>query len=593
MAYLDDVWYTDFGNGSSTGYWSISVWTVATAVTVGTIRRPVSPTSGSERAYICVVAGTTHATTQPGWVTSRGALTTDNTVTWQECTGQAALNGDNTNTPTWASLKASTSAANPGQIIKNNSGTSYQICTVAGNIAASEPSFSSTAGVTTVDSAATWTSLGVVGNWTSLWIVPHARLSNVFIISYFGAGDRIYVASSHAETSSSIITIDPKGTLAAPGYILCVNKSNVPPTSANLATGASITTTGTASILISCVAAGVSYFYGISFSSGSGANSVDITIGNNFSTFIVFKSCSFVLGGTSGGNISITANTLTTYNGIEWDNCTVQFASIISSVNAIGYFSWRNTLSAVQGATIPTSLMQSGSAAPAVMRFDAVDFSALVLKTLITNNMASPASISLNNCRYASSMNVADRSTGFGGPEIYGNCSDSAATNYRMEKYSCSGNQTTETTIIRSGGASDGTTPVSWKFVTTSNAPWYAPMEAIPITVWNDITGVDLTVTVYGIVTSATIPNNDEVWIDVSYLSNVSYPLASYVTTTKADILATGSALSSDSSTWGGSTTKFKMTATIHPEQKGYVTIYVKLAKPNTTYYIDPLVTIT
>lgn len=53
----------------------------------------VIPTTANGRRYICIAAGTTHATTEPTWPTTVGATVTDGTVTWK-CYGVAYTNSD-------------------------------------------------------------------------------------------------------------------------------------------------------------------------------------------------------------------------------------------------------------------------------------------------------------------------------------------------------------------------------------------------------------------------------------------------------------------------------------------------------------------
>lgn len=61
--------------------WS-TTWAAATAYAVGDV---VRPTSGNGHLYMCVVAGTSHASTEPTWpTTSRLTVTDNSSVTWAE-----------------------------------------------------------------------------------------------------------------------------------------------------------------------------------------------------------------------------------------------------------------------------------------------------------------------------------------------------------------------------------------------------------------------------------------------------------------------------------------------------------------------------
>jgi hypothetical protein len=241
------------------------------------------------------------------------------------------------------------------------------------------------------------------------------------------------------------------------------------------------------------------------------------------------------------------------------------------------------------GAVVPTTFLSvSGGLTDVTLR--GIDLSAFTGagKTLV--NVTGNAAVRLFDCRVGASITTSTTPTQPAG--IFDLVrTDSGATNYRVERYGYRGTQTTETTIVRAGGASDGTTPVSWKFVTTANVNWVTPFISFPIAVWNDTVLVSKTITIFGIWGGASVPNNDDIWIELFYLGSTAAPLGFYVNTSKSDGLATGTALPSDSSTWGaGSTTPFKMTISITPQLKGPVNLVIKAAKPSSTFYIDPLI---
>jgi hypothetical protein len=596
MPLVDNAWYVNFGNGSSTGYYAVTAWAASAGKVCGNlVRQLAAPAVNSERVFVCVASTAGTGTTggaEPAWVLTRGAKTTDNTVTWQEATGVAALNGDLTNTPLWSNAGIKGQAIVLGQVIQNVAGTLVLICTTAGTAGAgAEPSWSAftNAGATTADNTVTWTSLGAQSNFTG-WQAPHARLANAYASTWGQSGNSFFVASEHAETQATALTLTSPSLSNATSFVYCVNKSNVPPTSANITTGATITTTGNSNLLISTNTAGAeTYYNGITFSCGSGANAPLLVTasGQGVNAYI---NCSLQLAGTTGGSIFSSSSTPGAQTKVKWINTTVKFASTAANITGTSDIFWANTASAILGATIPTSLITMG--APVTHTLIGVDLSAAGSGVTLVPATLQGGKVIFQDCKFGASVTVAATPTSLGCAETYVVRSDSSATNYRQEKYQYTGTQTAETTIVRTGGASDGTTPISWKIVSTANSKWTFPFEAIPITIWNDVTATNRTVTIYGIWGGGAVPNNDDIWIDVDYLGSSATPLGTIATLTKANNLAANAALTTDASTWGGSTTPFKMVLTLsspQPGLKGYFNIYVKGAKPSTTFYIDPL----
>lgn len=401
------------------------------------------------------------------------------------------------------------------------------------------------------------------------------------------AGDTFFIAHDHAETQASTMTITSKGTEATPCRFYCVNRAgSVPPVSADLRTTATISTTGASNISL---AGTVAECYGIIFTAGDSTNSASIFVGSTLNRTYKLNACALRLNGNHvAGRLQIASGAAG--NFVSMENTTVQFANTSQLMLSNGRVIWRYTPSAVTGATIPTILL---SYAGGGWYLEGVDLSAVGSGKIIADNIGTPnASAVIKDCKLGASVTVAQNPVAVGSAETVIIRCDSGDSNYRTEKYAFGGTQTTETTIVRSGGASDGTTPISWKIVTTANSEWEYPFECLPISIWNETVGSSVTVTVEGIWGGGAVPNNNEIWIDVEYLGTSGFPLASKATSTKADGLAAGSAITAGSGTWGGSTTKFAMSATFTPQEIGPITIYVNAAKVSSTFYVDPKVTV-
>jgi hypothetical protein len=635
VAVVNTVWYTNFGDGSTTGYYAVTAWATGTVTAAGARRRQnAAPAVGSERVFICIIAGTTHASTEPTWILTQGAKTTDNTVTWMECTGKPAVNGDVTNTP--LSSSARSQAVVLGNIVKNNTATHYFICTTAGTCGAGEPTYNTTTGGTTADNTATWTCIGAVGAF-SAWNAPGARMAT----SWATTGDTVYVSSIHAETQAAALSIAPAGLTQ---YLCVANAGSTPPVAADLTTGASCTTTGNNTITLS----GISYFQGIAFSCATGAFGTLFNISTGINSYVSMRNCalsqkgtanpSFVFGNSTGSKIELVNTTLGFGGGtgelVTWSGC---------------QFVWRDTASALSavGGTWPTNPFRANLG---TLLIENVDLSAFA-GSAYWNVNAGPSKAVFSRCKLAA-ITMIGATTSPGHAEIDVIACDTAGATYRHERWQpFEGNQTIETVVVHTGGASDGTTTFSWKIATQNTARWTMPFESLPITIWNPTTGADVTVTLEGLVSAAALPNNDDIWIIARYFGTAASTLGSSVTETKATPLTANAALTASTVAWdgaasarqnshayslgdvikvatnsgriffcttagtsagsepggyasavdGGSVTdsgavfraavRFKLAVTLtgpQPQIAGYVSLTVRVGKLSATYYVDP-----
>jgi hypothetical protein len=150
-----------------------------------------------------------------------------------------------------------------------------------------------------------------------------------------------------------------------------------------------------------------------------------------------------------------------------------------------------------------------------------------------------------------------------------------------------------ESTIVRTGGASDGTTPISRKMTSSANAKFFAPLESDDVFAWNETTGSSVTVTAETMTDNVTL-TDAEAWVEVEYLGTSGFPLGSGASDRAADILATPANQTTSSEAWTttGLTTpvKQKLSVTFTPQEKGLIRARVMLAKASTTLYFCPKV---
>ncbi len=431
---------------------------------------------------------------------------------------------------------------------------------------------------------------GSDGDNGSTWALAFATLA--YALSQMSAGDRLWVSESHAETQASAMTLTSPGTAASPCEILCGDDAAEPPTA--LATTATVTTTGSNAINFS---AGFDYYYGVTFSGGDGAGSgATISFLAGQKRWQVFDSCKFIMPGTHTA-VDLAMSSFGSSNDdqqIEFINTTVKFGNVEKGIRPALRFLWKNTASAIDaGGSAPTTLFESVASQPAQVFLHGVDLSALGAgKSLVEASAASPGHYRFENCKLGASVSfTAGTIIGQGGTIIEAVNCDSADTNYRYYYEDYRGTIQQESTIVRTGGASDGTTTISRKMVSSANTKLYSPLILNSVGILNETVGSSVTVTVHVVTDNITL-QDDEAWLEIEYLGTSGTPLSLFASDRMSDILATPANQTTSTETWtttGLSTpVKQQFAVSFTPQEKGVIRARIHLAKPSTTMYVCP-----
>lgn len=404
------------------------------------------------------------------------------------------------------------------------------------------------------------------------------------------AGDDVWVASTHSEITSSAVTYTFPGTNASPNrcIVASTTSGNAPPLSADLVSSASASVASATSGALSV--SGDVYFRGVIFNAGTSTGASNLNLANAAGNFQKYELCTLNQVGTGVGQNII----LSQGNAETWlVNTSVSFGNTGNGMFARGRHIWQN--GSITGAIIPNTLFATTTAGTMIV--EGTDLSP-VTGTIIANITGGPSTFYFKDCKLNAGASVLPATSittaGLGGPEAYVVRCDSGATTYRQEKHNYCADLIQNISITRNGGATDGTTPISWQITTTANAKWYNNFQSFPISIWNNTVGSTVNVTVHATsnLAAGAFPNNNDIWIEAEFLGSGSTPLGSFTTNTISNVLTTATAYTSDSNTWlnppaGGT---FAMTVAITPQMAGPITVYVRCAKTSTIFYVDPLI---
>lgn len=423
------------------------------------------------------------------------------------------------------------------------------------------------------------------------------------------AGDRVLINSAHTETAASISYTCP-GTNASPMQFLSVTPTGTSGISSLTAGAAFTANSGSGGLAVN----GSGYFYGINWTMSSTSSTV-LGFAGGVGDHQVHDTGQFNLT-SSGGSSNIQLGNATTGGGsrVLLKNCTFRFGATGHRISFLGDVVVQGGSWSASGTLNPGAIFApapgSGTGRGSKLLVDGFDFSNLNAAINLAGSGQGGVVMTFRNCKLPASWSgapIADGSLVAGQRVEMYNC-DNADTNYRLWVKEYTGSIRDETTIVRSGGASDGTTPISWKMDTTANVAYPTSVLRSPeIAVWNDTSGTSKTVTVemvhdtnvaagQGAGTSFAF-RDDEVWLEVQYLGDGTRPISTFVSDAPTNIITTAADQASSSVTWTttGMTTpvKQKLSVTFTPQEKGWFICTVCVGKASKTLYVCPKADIT
>jgi hypothetical protein len=452
-------------------------------------------------------------------------------------------------------------------------------CTTAGTSGAAEPAWPTSGTRTDGVGALVWTLRNPNdGDWNNASCYLHYVLNHAAV----GTGDFAYVDDGHSEAYGANMMVLGPTVASAPLKILCVDKA-----ADTLSVGAVCGGTGTLGFARYVYSYGVCYKGAVTTLTGATAAVARIILESDGSDVLDITGAATASGLYTGSVFTIING------GIKHDSA----GDTISPISD-GVFEWfGGTLTC--GAE-PTGVFSNASLC-GVMSIKDVDLSSVGAGVLFGAVSGTNGNFDayFERCKlHASTTLFTSFSSGkMGGDRIkFHNCNAGNAS-YGLAEYERLGSTVHETTVVRTGGASDGTTLISLKMVSFNDAEIvvdnYFALKSPPIYSWT-ASNTEKTFTIEFVHDSATALQNDEIWMEFEYPVNNTDGLGGFARN-KCAVLAAAADTTDSAETW--TTTGLtnpntrKLTVTVTPGKAGPVIARVCLAKSNTTVYIDPKIT--
>lgn len=422
----------------------------------------------------------------------------------------------------------------------------------------------------------------------STWALAKATLAAALTAA--GTGGRVFVSQAHSEPLAATTTF----TIPAGCRVIACSDAAEPPTAIVKASDVThpVIYANAANYAINISIDDGAVVQGIEFQPYNGGytgTTAGFTVSNtvNGQGLFVLRYCKVNPGATSTGAYTYSFGTNGRSRKIVIDECEFVTRNASAQLRMMygKYFLRKVTFSG----TMPNAPFVAESYADVFVEDS--DLSNLTT-ALVTNKTDVGGTVTFHRCKLANAVAKSSGSRTHSQTTRVQlvNC-DSADTNYRFDDDQYIGEVVTETTLVRTGGATDGTTAVSWKMATGANATEQIPLVSPEMAIWNETTAASKTVTVEILHDSATNLTDAEVWLDLNYLGTSGFPVGATVNDARAHLLATAADQTASTVAWTttGMTTpnKQKMSVTFTPQEKGFFIGRVYLAKASKTIYVD------
>jgi hypothetical protein len=433
-------------------------------------------------------------------------------------------------------------------------------CTTAGTSAATEPTWNLTDGATTTSGTATFTQVAgreteqLAGNWRAPLATAQAA------VTVLGAtAATFFVSNDHTDTQAATYLIGASS--LQQWFSVSRTGASLPPTSTDYLTGATIQTSGANTLTIR----GITFMKGVTLKAGSGSSNASLTLtdssGGAAPAQVSLEDCSLVLNTTSASARFVFQPAGFSESYVTLVNTTLTFGATGQSITFGGsavtapfHFVWRDTPAALAG-SVPTNLFNTWT--PASARIAACDFSTLN-GNFWTAGITALGRSSILDCQLHASTLFPGLATTPALPQgsfiAVDNCdSASGGLNYKFTHFNSGGIViTSDTVVVRTGGASDGVASYSHKYrqAGTTTPTFAAPAWGDWMTHRYKTTGAAKTVTINIIAFTASLPTSVNTWLETQALETAGAPLGTGHTTRTAVSTDAGTGLTTTTDDW-------------------------------------------